>query len=172
MNPITDEEFERLLIGFARESVHLEMRDGYGSVAELPAMARWAAGEPDDLRWLRGWCDVVAAHRAAGRSVRRARVVSEPLSAYQRWSYAVTQPMVDAGEDVRWVSRWLVSATCLPGNDFCLFDDRLVVFLHYTGDGLGRAKVASSDREVVALCRGAFEAVWALAAPHAEYQPV
>jgi len=42
-------------------------------------------------------------HVKAGKSVRRARIVSEPLSDYQRWPYSIAYPMVEAGEDIRWV---------------------------------------------------------------------
>ncbi|MEV4382563.1 DUF6879 family protein, partial [Streptosporangium sp. NPDC049644] len=97
--------------------------------------------------------------------------VSEPLSDYQRWSYSIAHQMVEAGEDIRWVPRRLVSSIPLPGNDFYLFDDRLVVFLHYAGNGLGRAKVTSTDPGDMALCKSAFETVWKFAIPHSEYPP-
>jgi len=61
-----------------QEAVHLEMRDAYGTAVELPHIAKWAAGEPDDLEWLKSWCATLHRHAAAGRSVRRARIVSEP----------------------------------------------------------------------------------------------
>lgn len=172
MTPIADEQFEELLTGFERDAIHLETRDAYGTEVELPHMAKWAAGEPDDLEWLQGWCATLREHVRAGRSVRRARIVSEPLSDYQRWSYSIAHPMVEAGEDIRWVPRRLVSAIGLPGNDFYLFDGRLAVFLHYAGNGLGTGKSASTDPGVIELCRSAFEAVWKLAIPHSEYQPV
>ena len=48
--PVTDEEFDELLhCGFEREALHLEMRDAYGTAVELPHMAKWTAGEADDL---------------------------------------------------------------------------------------------------------------------------
>jgi hypothetical protein len=169
---IGEAEFDRLLRTFERESLHLEMRDAYGTEVELPHMAQWAAGEPDDLAWLEDWCTTLRGHVAAGRSVRRARVVSEPLSDYQRWSYSIADPMVAAGEDIRWVPRRLVSSIALPGNDFYLFDDRLVVFLLYTGAGLNAGMEASTDPADVALCRSAFTAVWNLAIPHRDYRPV
>jgi hypothetical protein len=172
MATITDEEFDGLLTGFRRHAVHLETRDAYGTAIELPHLARWAAGEPDDLEWLQGWCSTVRGHVAAGRTVRRARVVSEPLSEYQRWSHSIAQPMVDAGEDIRWVPRRLVSSIPIPGNDFYLFDEQLVVFLHYGGNGLGTAKTTSTDPADIQLCRFAFDALWKLAVPHRDYQPV
>ncbi|MFE3261956.1 DUF6879 family protein [Nocardia sp. NPDC059091] len=171
MTPISDDDFEQLLFEFQTESIHLETRDAYGTVVELPHMAQWTAGEPDDLEWLQGWCSTLREHTAAGKSIRRARIVSEPLSDYQRWSYSIAWPMVDAGEDIRWTPRRLVSSIAMPGNDFYLFDDRLAVFLHYAGNGLGTGKAASTDPADIQLCRTAFEAVWKLAIPHHEYQP-
>jgi hypothetical protein len=171
VTPIADEEFEELLVGFQSEAVHLETRDAYGTAIELPHMAKWAAGEPDDLEWLDEWCAILREGVKAGKSVRRARIVSEPLSDYQRWSYSIAQPMVDAGEDIRWVPRHLVSTTLIPGNDFYLFDGRLVVFLTYTGNGLSSGKFASTESADIRLCRESFEAVWKLAVPHREYRP-
>jgi hypothetical protein len=135
-------------------------------------MAKWAAREPDDLEWLQDWCSTLRDHVKAGKSVRRARIVSEPLSDYQRWSYSVAHPMVDAGEDIRWVPRSLVSSVALPGNDFYLFDDRLIVFLIYAGNGLSTDKVTSTNPSDIRLCQSAFEAVWKLSIPHSDYQPV
>jgi len=100
----------------------------------------------------------------------RARVVSEPLSDYQRWSYSIAYPMVEAGEDIRWVPRRLVSSVALPGNDFYLFDDQLAVFLLYAGNGLATGKLRSADPADLRLCRSAFEAVWKRSVPHREYE--
>lgn len=173
MTPVSDSDFDELLrSGFDREAVHLEMRDAYGTAVELPHMAKWLAGEPDDLQWLQGWCGVLRGHAKAGRSVRRARIVSEPLSEYQRWSHGIALPMVEAGEDIRWVPRRLVSSVPLPGNDFYLFDDRLAVFLLYAGNGLAVGMDSSADLADLRLCRSAFEAVWKLSVPHREYAAV
>jgi len=172
VTPTTDDEFEALLTSFGREAIHLEMRDAYGTATELPHMAKWARGEPDDLQWLQGWCTTLREHVRAGKSVRRARVVSEPLSDYQRWSYSIADPMVAAGEDIRWVPRKLVSSVALPGNDFYLFDDQLAVFLLYSGNGLSAGMLSSSDPADLRLCRSAFETAWELSIPHSEYQPL
>jgi hypothetical protein len=80
--------------------------------------------------------------------------------------------MVEAGEDIRWVPRKLVSSTAIPGNDFYLIDNRLVVFLTYTGNGLDAGKFTSRDPADVRLCRSSFDAVWRLAIPHREYHPL
>jgi hypothetical protein len=169
VTPVTNEEFDELLHrGFEREALHLEMRDAYGTAVERPHMAKWASGEPDDLEWLQDWCATLRKHVQAGR----ARVVSEPLSDYQRWSYGIAYPMVEAGEDIRWVPRRLVSSIALPGNDFYLFDDRLALFLLYAGSGLFAGMLSSADPADLRLCRSAFEAAWKLSIPHREYAAV
>jgi hypothetical protein len=172
MAAISDDEFDTLLTTFTDESLHLETRDAYGTAIELPHLARWQAGEPDDLEWLQGWCAVLRDAVRAGKTVRRLRVVSEPLSEYQRWSHSIAHPMVDAGEDIRWVPRRLVSSIAFPGNDFYLFDGKLVVFLHYAGSGLATEKVTSTDPADISLCRAAFDAAWKLSIPHRDYQPI
>jgi hypothetical protein len=165
------EEFAGLFTRFSREAVHLEMRDSYGTAIELPYMAKWAAGEHDDLEWLRPWCDEVRANVAQGKVYRRVHVVSEPLSDYQRWSRSIMKPHIDAGTDMRWMPRREVSSIAFPGNDFWMFDNRLVVFHHYTGNGASTGFTTSTDPDAIELCTSAFEAVWKLAIPHLGYRP-
>jgi hypothetical protein len=171
MASLTAAEFEETIRRFDRESLHLEVRDAYGTETELPHMARWAAGERDDFAWLQPWCDDLRRFVAEGKVVRRARVVSEPLSTYRRWSYDNATVMVDAGEDIRWVPRRLVSSVALPGNDFFMLDRRIVIFLHYTGNGINTDFTTSTDPDDIDLCSAAFEAVWNLGIPHREYKP-
>ena len=91
MASITGEEFDRLLRGgFQQQAVHLEARDAYGTAVELPYMAKWAAGEPDDLHWLQGWCSTLRDHVAAGRSVRRAIFAGFPAALCRRWLFPAT----------------------------------------------------------------------------------
>jgi hypothetical protein len=120
---------------------------------------------------LAGWCDTLWRGTAAGKTFRRALMVSEPLSEYQRWAYATTQPLVDAGEDIRWVPRRLVSSLALPGNDAYVIDGELVVWMHYSGDGGSTGIEASSASADISLCRSAFAAVWQLGVPHSAYHP-
>ncbi len=172
MRPIDPEEFRHLIATFRTSAVHLETRDAYGTAVELPHMAQWKAGELDDLGWMRDYCDTVRAHVAAGRTIRRARIVSEPLSEYQRWSHSIAHALSDAGEQIHWVPRTRVSTIAVPGNDYYLFDDRLALFLHYSGDGLATDRTVSTEPAVIALCRTAFDAVWAVSTAHRDYRPV
>ena len=165
------EEFAALFPQVKHEALHLEMRDSYGTETEIPHLAKWVAGEPDDLGWLQPWCTYVRDAAAAGTTFRRARVVSEPLSDYQRWAHSLTAPMVDAGEDIRWVFRAQVSELMFPGNDFWLFDDELLVFLVFAGNGTVVDRLTTTDPTLIARCRASFDAAWLLSIPHREYKP-
>jgi hypothetical protein len=111
--------------------------------------------------------------RARGVVVRRARIVSEPVSEYIRFEYDITFRNVRAGEDVRWLPRRQASDLVLPGNDFWVFDDRVVLWTHFTGEGElpPDGWEATDDPAAVKHCAVAFESVWDRAVPHADYQP-
>ncbi len=170
MELISGEERDRYFSGFQREALHLEMRDAYGTQAELPHLAKWLAGDADhDTAWLNPWLDTLRAGTAAGKSSRRLRIISEPVSDYIRWEHHDTHLLVDAGEDIRWLPRRLVSALAFPGNDFWLFDEQTVVFTVFAGSGLVVERQRSSDPAVIQLCKSSFEAAWPLSIPHREY---
>jgi hypothetical protein len=171
MEHLSYEDLRALFTSFKREALHLEMRDSYGTAAELPHLRKWELGEPDDTDWLEPWFATVRTATEAGKLFRRARVVSEPVSDYQRWVLKDTHLFVEAGEDIRWVPRERVSAVALPGNDFWLFDDELVVFLIFAGNGLVVDRLSTTDGSAIDLCRSAFESVWKLSIPNSEYRP-
>ncbi len=171
MDSITYEEFAAHFTSFQREALHLEMRDSYGTAVEIPHLRKWEAGEPDDLDWLQPWFDLVSAGTRAGKVFRRARIVSEPVSNYQKWVLKDTHLFVEAGEDIRWAPRSRVSTVALPGNDFWLFDDKIAVFLIFAASGLVVDRYRTTDRSAIELCRMSFEEVWKLSIPHREYRP-
>jgi len=170
LDSISYEELTGLFTSFQREALHLEMRDSYGTAAEIPHLAKWEVGEPDDADWLQPWFDLVRAGTQAGKAFRRARIISEPISEYQKWVLKDSHLFVEAGEDIRWVPRSRVSTVALPGNDFWLFDDHVVVFLIFAAGGLVVDRQRTSEPTVIELCRSAFEAVWKLSIPDSEYQ--
>ena len=164
--------FEKALNSAHRSAVHLEMRDVY--VPDDPEFAAWRAGRfapSDQWQW---WFDLIGSAVTRGVRIRRARIISEPVSEYIRFEHAITADLnVAAGELVRWLPRRRASDLALPGNDFWLFDDELTIFNYFAGDGRWSEDgfEVTTDPVVAKLCAAAFEAVWERAVPHAEYQP-
>jgi len=163
--------FEELIGGTQSSAVHLEMRDAY--VPGDPSFIAWQGGPPyDRTRREADWRALIGGARARGVVVRRARIISEPVTPYIRFEYDVTDSMnIVAGEQVRWLPRRRASDLALPGNDFWVFDDRLVRFGHFAGDGTGLGHEMSHDPAVIKLCAAAFEAVWERAVDHQNYRP-
>ncbi|MER7703837.1 DUF6879 family protein [Kitasatospora sp. NPDC097605] len=166
-------DFSALLKGARRTAVHLEMRDAYGvadEAAEFEEFKRVGSVDldPDSEGWA-GWVPLV--REAVGRGVvlRRARIVSEPVTDYIRWEHALTPVNLAAGEHVRWLPRRLASDIPLPGNDLWLIDDRLALFHWFTGDGDWAGHEYTEDPAVVKMVSDAFEAVWARGIPHDRY---
>ncbi|WP_405184657.1 DUF6879 family protein [Streptomyces albidoflavus] len=163
--------FAELLGRCERSAVHLELRDCYAPTDRFEA---WKRGEridwQDRASWWHPYDQLIADTVARGVAIRRARVVSEPVSDYIRWEHYVTRANVTAGEEVRWLPRRRATSIALPGNDFWLFDDTLLRVHHFSGDGVVVEDEITSASEVVKLCSAAFEAVWERAVPHHLYE--
>ena len=133
------------------------------------AFLAWKAGQPVEGK--QAWRDLILATRARGVVVRRARVVSEPVTDYVRYEHGLTASHnVAAGELVRWLPRRWTSDLCLPGNDFWLLDSKTVMFNHFTGDGESVGREVTDDPAVAKMCSAAFEAVWVRAIDHSQYR--
>jgi hypothetical protein len=92
------------------------MRDGYSRTD--PKFTGWRHGQRYDPAdwdsWWRPWLDIVVAARRRGVIIRRARIVSEPVSEYIRFEHDITFTNVEAGEDIRWLPRRRASDLLLP----------------------------------------------------------
>ncbi|MEU0685621.1 DUF6879 family protein [Streptomyces uncialis] len=157
-----------------RSAVHLEMRDAYAVDEEAEEFAAWRSGfrhDPDDrASWWGPWHDLIQEAVSRGVVVRRARIVSEPVTDYIRFEHSDTFTNVTAGEQVRWLPRRHASDIALPGNDFWLFDEQVIRWNHFTGDGVWAGHEICEEPAASKLCATAFEAVWARAIPHDQYK--
>lgn len=175
MEPISAEERRQLLTTFRSEAVHLEMRDVYATDIEKDRFATWLRGEPLDpdaeAEWWRPWVELMNSITGAGKTLRRLRIVSEPVTDYIRFEWLDAANLVRAGEDVRWLPRRNASKLLLPGNDFWMFDRQTVAFTHFSGDGHVLDREVTTDSDIVGTCTAAFEAAWEVAIPHAAYTP-
>jgi hypothetical protein len=166
--------FGELIATTTTSAVHLEMRDVY--TPSDPEYLAWRAGKPIDAVLDSGggdwWDNLVRNNVTRGVRFRRARIISEPVTDFIKFEYESTSVLnIPAGEQVRWLPRRRASDLCLPGNDFWVFDERLVRFSHFAGDGEFLFDELSDDPAVVRLCTSAFEAVWERAIDHGRYRP-
>ncbi|MEU1286681.1 DUF6879 family protein [Kitasatospora sp. NPDC005856] len=163
---------EELLRGCQTSALHLELRDGY--MRDDPMFLRWQAGhrydQGDRGSWWSPWLELVSEVTRRGVDVRRARVVSEPVSEYVRFEHDVTFRNLASGEQVRWLPRRQATDLALPGNDFWLIDGRLAMIHHFSGEGDFLDDEVTTNPAVVKLCSSAFEAVWERATPHELYR--
>ncbi|MCX4908841.1 DUF6879 family protein [Streptomyces sp. NBC_00878] len=163
--------FAELLGACQHSAVHLEIRDSY---APTPRFEAWQRGErvnwQDRASWWHPYDQLISDTVARGVVIRRARIVSEPVSEYIRWEHYVTHANVTAGEQVRWLPRRQATGLALPGNDFWAFDETLLRVHHFSGDGAVVEDEITDDPALVKLSVTAFESVWERAVPHADYQ--
>ncbi|WP_405798627.1 DUF6879 family protein [Streptomyces sp. NBC_01506] len=160
------------LLGQCRASaVHLELRDSYAPTERFEA---WQRGErvnwADRKSWWHPYDQLIADTVARGVTIRRARIVSEPVSEYIRWEHHVTHANVTTGEQVRWLPRRLANGIALPANDFWAFDGILLRVHHFSGDGAVVEDEITEDPVTVDLCVAAFDCVWERAVPHEDYK--
>lgn len=163
---------EDLMTACKYSAVHLEMRDGY--MRDDQRFVAWQAGTLDlssANEAERPWLALIAATTARGVVVRRARIVSEPISDYVRFEHDLTPANVASGEMVRWLPRRQATGLAVPGNDFWLFDSAVLLLNHFDGDGNFIDHELISEPEIIKLCATAFEAVWDRSIPHEEYRP-
>jgi hypothetical protein len=154
-----------------RIAMHLEMRDSY--TPDDPDWNDWKSGRRFDPveRW-HDWFELMRETTGRGVEIRRVRIVSEPVSDYIQFEYDVTAAHnIAAGELVRWLPRKRATGLTVPPTDFWVFDERIVIWNHFSGDGSWVAEERAVDPELAMLCTTSFEAVWDRAIPHEAYQP-
>ncbi|GAA0914903.1 hypothetical protein GCM10009560_08740 [Nonomuraea longicatena] len=149
----------------AQEVRKLELRDHYD--VDRALLDAWRSGMHKDIEEaMSSHREFLAEKEALGFPYRRVRIISEPLSEYQRMAIEIASPE----ERLRWLPRSRVSAEPLPGND-CLIRDDLVIFNLIGGDNQSGAIQLTTDPEAVRFCVDAFERAWSLGIPNGRYKP-
>jgi len=176
MEWLTDRERQGLFGSFERDAFHLEMRDEYHIEDEAEPLRMWRKGEWTDemaREWWAPWLAKIRGATQARKTVRRLRIITEPITNYTRFLWEGSRFNVSAGEDVRWLPRHLVpEGTALPAEDLWLFDDSRLVFNHFDEHALSMRMERVADRSLIAQAVDARDRLWPLAIPHDEYRPV
>ena len=87
---------------------------------------------------------------AAGRLFSRVRVLSLPLSDYNRFGLWGTGYTSEAGDDIRYLTRDKADEVGLPEHDYWLFDSRKLVVMRFgEGDRFVGAEIVEDPAVVV-----------------------
>ncbi|MEU6375910.1 DUF6879 family protein [Streptomyces sp. NPDC046909] len=174
MELISSAKRNRLFETFTKDAFHLELRDDYSVPDEDGPFECWLRGAPVDYSYMEAWMQLIKRATGEGKTVRRVRVVTEPHSPYIQWEYAATPHNEEAGEEIRWLPRHrLPEELVFPvgGNDWWLFDGRLLAVGHFDSDGRVLGSELVDATEAVAECVRVRDLLWDLAIPHREYKP-
>jgi len=128
---LSEGELGSLLKGFSHSAFRFETRDRYNSEVGREPFRKYLAGEPDDYEWHRWWTEMIRRDRAQGKAWQRVRIVSVPLSDYNRYSLTISRLSVAAGEDIRYLDRPTADRLGIKPHDGWLFDSQLLVRLHF-----------------------------------------
>jgi len=169
MDLLTGEDFNQLFRDFQRSAFHLETQDEYGVADEQEPFRKWLNGEPDDYEWLREWHELIKAATSAGKSVSRARIITEPVTDYIRFEHAMSRFNIEAGEQIFWVPRQRTGHITFPEHDFWLLDDELLAFNVFSADGETFGAKLVREQSTLDLCRRARDQVLAVGIPHRDY---
>lgn len=134
----------RRLSGYRQDLFRLEVLPQYEVASDGGDFERWLAGEAEPT-WERKneWLATLRTERAAGKTSRRVRILSEHLTPYERyaceWGYALN---AEAGEDIRVLHRGehVMPSGIAVDHDFWIVDGTEVVAMRY--DDAGRFEFA------------------------------
>lgn len=124
------------MFGEAKQSVfRLETLQAYNVSTEQPKLERFLAGEKQPVEPESSWRELIRSSVAAGRTWKKVKLLRRPLTDYQRFSLAWGVPANSrAGMEHRIID--ITERTVdLPRIDYWLFDDSMVVVIHYFEDG-------------------------------------
>jgi hypothetical protein len=163
------EAWSRYFRDFRSSAFRLELHPIYTMPSEADELRRFLAGEKPPPGYHYGWLDTMAAAGAAGKTVRRVRVVRQPLTDYVRyefeWGFVYN---AEAGEDIRVLDLTDRPDPGLPDHDFWLFDEHALVKMLYRPDGtqIARELVTSPD---LSTYLGYRDLAWRDAIPFRDY---
>jgi hypothetical protein len=129
------------LQNFKHSAFRLETLPEYQVEQEAEWFAEWQrSGKVPELNPENdSWCKLIHEACTAGRRMQRVRLVSTPLTDYERFELATFRDSVAAGEEIRVCHRetWkrLEIETDENPGDFWVFDEQTTVMLNYDAEG-------------------------------------
>lgn len=144
---ISEARFNGLFTSFERSAFRLQLLPEYTVESERPEYARFLAGEALPQRNQVPWLDTMRHQVDVGRTWTNIHLLPATLTPYLRylldWWYVYQDR---AGASIGFLSqRYATPIQALAMRDFWLFDDALLLVLHYDSRGrfLGAVEVSS-----------------------------
>jgi hypothetical protein len=127
------------LNNFKQTAFRLETLPEYRVEQEAEWFAEWqrSGRVPELTPDNDSWCKLLSEAKAAGRRMQRVRLVTTPLTDYERFELATFRDSLAAGEEIRVCHResWERIETADNLGDFWLFDDETTIMLDYDTEG-------------------------------------
>ncbi|MEV2228152.1 DUF6879 family protein [Streptomyces phaeochromogenes] len=131
-NTIGLDEFDRLFTQFQHTAWRLETRRRYASDEVTDTYAQFLRGESVDWEGRDAqWCAERGEQTALGKRFERVRIVDNPPTPGQLYLLDNARRNSTVGEDIRQLWRADAERLQLPGEDFWIFDSRLVARLDF-----------------------------------------
>jgi hypothetical protein len=163
-----DDLFEELF-HVGSSAWRLETRESYGVPYENEPLSQYLAGRRVDTTYMQGWSAYVRDLRRTGKIMRRVRVLTVPLSDYQRFGLAQAAINDEAGEEITYLDRATDHARTVPRYDYWVFDEQAVGVLEFDDrDDLAGAHVIR-DRAFVQQHMVWLAGAWSVAVPYREF---
>jgi len=147
--PRSERSNKEVLTACGHNACHLQVLDWHAAEREDGRLATWQAGMFDLARASaarRCWLDLTRAATGRDATVRGGRIVAGAVTEFIRFEGYGTSYSIEAGEQVRWLRR-------------------------LTRDGTRAGSEMASAAPLARECMSAFDAVWAISAPHGGYGP-
>ena len=160
--PNLDDAFDT----FTRDAARIEVLPSFRIEEETAALAAAREGRRPNLEFLREWHEYLDEVSDSGRTSRRLRLVSTPLTEYERfeveWGYASNAAH---GEQIRLISR----SVAPDMKDLWIFDGGTVFEMLYGPDGsyIGSQAVDADKAEGIVTW---LAATWPTATPLTDYR--
>jgi len=154
---------------FDHSAYRLELLDWYTAPTTERRLARYLAGEKVTAAERVGWLSMLAAARAAGKTMARVHVIAEPLSDYLKYELACYESSAEAGEDIRILPAELAAGLDLPDFDYWLFDDLRAAVQYYGERGAWLRAEVVTEPSFVADCRRWRDEALSRAMPYGDY---
>jgi hypothetical protein len=146
---------------FEIDAARLEVLPAFNMPVEQAAFTAFKEGLSPDMSFLEDWRTSIRTAVAAGKTHRRLRVFSQPLTDYEKFEIVAGYPdSIAAGENIRYLARQELPAFA---RDIWIFDHGAAAFeVLYSSDGSFVDRVKLGEGEAAQFSSW-FEEKWAAA---------